>query len=686
MLCAPDIDSKVQAFNEIIIGVYDKFAPLTPTRVKYLPAPWLTADIKALMARRDKARIKLRHADTDANRNLYLSLRKRCSKLCRSAKRKYIHSQIENCPPKKLWTFLRSIGVGKSQCSDAAGVDCEELNKHFCAPPVSVDPTVKQSTLASLESSHFDFPPLDFDEISVDKVLKLLKSVRSRAVGHDGIGMDMLSPICHQIAPFLAHILNFSLSSGTFPSIWKAANVIPLPKKPNPTSLSQFRPISILPVLSKILEQFVNESLTNHLARNNLLNPMQSGFRPGHSTVSALVKITDDIRLNIENKMLTVLVLLDFSSAFNTVDLDILLAVLKSMNLSPTVISWFHSYLSCRQQRIVSDDMVSDWCVLTSGVPQGGILSPILFSVFINGISSSLDSNHHLYADDLQIYLATHFDSFSDAICKINDDLSRISCWTKAHGLLVNASKSQAIIIGSSHFISKVRDSVMPNVIFNGSIIPYSSTVTNLGVTFDQHLSWAAHVDNISKKIFSSLHSLKRLQNFLPFNTKVMLAKSLLLPIIDYADVVFLDASVELVNRLERLQNMCIRFIFGLRKFDHISEFRLQLKWPTMQSRREMHILSFLYNILFNPAAPEYLRQRLQYQSDASGGRLRSADSLALGFPSHSSQTYTKSFTVHATRLWNSLPVSVRKSCSLAVFKVNLVKHFTQEEINMTKL
>lgn len=174
------------------------------------------------------------------------------------------------------------------------------------------------------------------------------------------------------------------------------ANVIPLPKISNPSSYSQFRPISILPILSKIIEHAVFKQLSSFLFNNDLLTPFQSGFRPSHSTVTALLKVTDDIRYAMDNQQLTVLILLDFSNAFNSVDFDILLGILRTLNISPPVIDWFHSYLHGRQQRIRTDEACSDWVVLNAGVPQGGVLSPLLFSIFINEITRSVSCQYHL--------------------------------------------------------------------------------------------------------------------------------------------------------------------------------------------------------------------------------------------------------------------------------------------------
>lgn len=171
--------------------------------------------------------------------------------------------------------------------------------------------------------------------------------------------------------------------------------------------------------------------------------------------------------------------------------------------------------------------------------------------------------------------------------------------------------------------------------------------------------------------MFASLGSLRRLRSFLPLATRIALAQSLLLPILDYADICYLDLTEDQLNKLERLQNVCIRFIFGLRKYDHVSEFRTQLKWLPIRHRRNSHILVLLYNILFNPSTPLYLKKRFNYLSS-----VRCAEMHLLAPPPSSSKFYGNSFTFRAVRLWNALPLDIRRAKSLPVFKNLLKTHY----------
>lgn len=669
---AVSVDETVSLFNSALTHLYDVHAPIRPVKIKHLPAPWLTADIKLLIAKKNLAKSKFKSYPSDKNKARYHALRNRCSTICRDAQRRHIHNSVENGNPAKVWKFLKSLGVGKQpQNSVDHSVDLDQLNLHFSSF-ASFSGSVKLDTLNFLSNIPTpDYPPFSLAQFTDSDVKKNVIAISSNAVGVDNLSRNMILPLIDVIAPIITCILNSSISSNVFPSLWKDADVIPLPKKSSPSSFSDYRPISILPFLSKVLERLVHQQFTSFLNRHALMNPYQSGFRSGHSTTTALVKITDDIRAGMDNRKITVLSLLDFSNAFNTVDFDILLGILRSLNVSPAVVDWFRSYLVGRRQRIKVDSSRSSWCNTLAGVPQGGVLSPLLFSIFINSITSNILSSYHLYADDLQIYSQGSVADLAQTICAMNTDLESILDWSKRYGLKVNPTKTQVMVVGSSKLTARIDFGSLPAIVFDGIQIPFSLQVRNLGVMMDQSLSWAPQVSEVSRRMFAAIASLRRLRNFLPYATKIALAQSLLLPILDYADICYLDLTQDQLNKLERLQNLCIRFIFDLRKYDHVSQFRSQLKWLPIRLRRDSHVLALLYGILFNPATPPYLKERFKYLSS-----IRCSQTHILAPPLSTSKFYNSSFTFRAVRLWNALPVELRLAKSLPIFKNQLKLYF----------
>lgn len=674
---ASSIDDKLNIFNSLVTELFDVYAPFRRVKIKHLPAPWLTHEIRVLMNKRNAAKGKYKLNPSEANRSKYKKLRNRCCRICRDAQREYIHSSVDDKNSSTTWRFLRSLGIGRQQYQNFShGIDLESLNKHFTTT-VTIDRQVKDSTINSIRSlPNHHFPPFHFNQVSSNEILTHILAVRSDAIGSDGISRRMIIMTIESTIPILHHILNHSLTSGTFPAAWRKAYVVPIPKIPNPSCSSHYRPISILPFLSKVLERIVHRQLSIYLARNNLLSSSQSGFRHGHSTVTALIKVCDDIRCAVDNKLLTVISLLDFSNAFNTVDFELLLTVLESTNMSTNVVNWFRAYLCNRQQCVLLDSRFSSYSPLTAGVPQGAVLSPLLFSIFINSISSVISSSYHLYADDLQIYLTTGVDNITDAIEALNADLHRIATWCRSYGLMINPSKSQVAIMGSTRQLSKLANVSLPPIVLDSTIIPISSSVKNLGLIIDSSMSWVPYVNEISRKIFATMRHLRRWKNFLPIKTKTALAKSLLLPILDYADACYLDLSETMLNKLERLQNVCIRFIFGIRKFDHVSQYRRQLKWLPIRSRRNLHALSLLYSVLFHPQTPGYLKERFCFLGSDDQSLVRSQRVNKLKFPQCHTKTYSNSFTAKTVTLWNALPTEIRQSESIKIFKSRLKEHY----------
>ncbi|CAH2092304.1 unnamed protein product [Euphydryas editha] len=674
---APNMDDKLNVFNSLLTELFDKHAPLRPVKLKHLPAPWLTQDIKSLMLKRNAAKSKFKLIPSENNHNKYKKLRNLCSRACRDAQSNFIDNSIKNNSPARIWRFLESLGIGRQRSNLSSSIDLDALNNHF-AKVKSLDNRVKLDTLKHIRAAPLKVnTPFELQPVTSEDVRKHILSIKSDASGSDGINRKLVLLVLDHIIPVLTYIFNFSLSSNTFPNAWQHAHVIPIPKINNPSLFSHYRPISILPFLSKVLERIVFTQLNVFLLKNRILSPYQSGFRTGHSTVTALVKVCDDIRFNMDNKLLTIAVLLDFSNAFNSVDHDILLALLRSIGLSANTISRFSSYLRNRQQRIVANDTLSSYVHLSSGVPQGGVLSPLIFSIFIDSIPPLL-SSYHLYADDLQLYVSTPANDIAGAINKINVDLSCISNWCKSYGLCLNAAKSQVTIIGSPGQICKVDFKTLPPITLNSSILNVTTCVKNLGLLIDNSLSWSPQITEISRKLFASIGSLKRWKNLLPLKVKISLAHALLLPILDYADSCFTDLTEEKLDKLERLQNMCIRFIFGLRKFDHVSSFRARLRWLPIRYRRNLHTLVLLYSILYNPYSPSYLKERFCFlgTDTSSHLELRSRSDNRLKLPTCHTRYFSNSFTVKAVNLWNSLPFAIRYSESIAIFKCRLFKYY----------
>ena len=250
-------------------------------------------------------------------------------------------------------------------------------------------------------------------------------------------------------------IINLSLESGTFPLSFKEAHVTPLLKKSNlpVNNLKNYRPVSNLSFISKIIEKVVSNRLQGHINSNKLNNPMQSAYRKSHSTETALLRVHNDISVSLDKGHVTALTLLDLSTAFDTIDHNTLTNRLAEWyGVSGMALAWFKSYLYGRHQRIKIDKSFSDYSLLEHGVPQGSVLGPLLFSLYtapLSTIISSYGLSHHLYADDTQIYISLTGDTATESLKMLQSCITGVSAWMAQSKLKLNPSKTEFLLIGS---------------------------------------------------------------------------------------------------------------------------------------------------------------------------------------------------------------------------------------------
>ena len=345
------------------------------------------------------------------------------------------------------------------------------------------------------------------------------------ASGLDGIPSFTLiagrSVICYP----LSSIINSSVASSHFPFSWKCASIKPLHKSGNRAAPSNYRPISLLPVPRKIIEKHVRHQLTNHLENNNLMFPFQSGFRSSHSTQTLLLYCLDKWYKAIDAKKFVGVVFLDISKVFDTVDHNLLLSKLADLDLSPSTISWFQSYLSNRCHVTCVSDSFSYPGFPSAGVPQGSVLGPSLFSAFINDLPSVIPPGSTiLFADDTTIYIVSDSISTLQSFLQLCLDLSNL--WLQKNGLTLNTSKTKSMLIHSSR--RKIEDSLGLNV--SGNVVEQVRCFKFLGVYVNDTLTWHDHIDKLCSKVTRSLHLLRCLSWFLPKTLLLLFLKSYILP------------------------------------------------------------------------------------------------------------------------------------------------------------
>uniref|UniRef100_A0A1B6KKS7 Reverse transcriptase domain-containing protein n=1 Tax=Graphocephala atropunctata TaxID=36148 RepID=A0A1B6KKS7_9HEMI len=605
--------------------------------------------------------------------NAYKRLRNQTQQQIRNAKvRFYYRSLAKQQSTKTLWAKLKDLGIGKSAQDIPIPINLNTINDHFVNIPV--DLTGARDYVTELENipccgseDRFSFTP-----VTEADVLGAIMRMTSNAVGVDKIPIRFIKDTLPITLPIITAIFNKSLMSSVFPEIWKSALVRPLPKIPSPQTPSDFRPISILPALSKCLERIVHQQFSSYLEHNHLISNFQSGFRTNHSTTTALLKITDDIRQAMDEKKATLLTLFDFSKAFDCVHHPLLFIKLKRVGFSHGCVDWVKSYLTARQQCVRTGDQNSSWRAVTRGVPQGSVLGPLLFSLYIDDVTTVISHSHfHLYADDLQIYQRFFPNDMTECVSSMISDIDAIAKWAYRHGLKLNETKTQTMVVGYSRLLTKIDFNTAPKLRLNNHELEYSDKVKNLGLIMTKHLGWTDQTVLTCNRVFAGIHSLKRFALFLPLNVKIMLVKTLILLQFNYCDIVINDTTVELSDRLQRAQNYCIKFIFNSRRSDHVTPLFQQLSLMKLKELCDYHTLVLLHSII-TFKSPRYLSENFLFMSDISERYTRRGASI-LSIPHHRTSFFNKSFTVTACRLWNALPDNIRNLGLRSRFRAGVV-------------
>jgi Reverse transcriptase (RNA-dependent DNA polymerase) len=417
-----------------------------------------------------------------------------------------------------------------------------------------------------------------------------------------------------------------------------------------------------LPALSKALEKIMKDQIVTFCNERGLLNRLQSGFRAGHSTTTALLKITDDISKELDRNLVTILLLLDFSKAFDTVNFKLLCQKLRNFfYFSESAIEFVKSYLTGRSQCVYANDTFSSFLPVTQGVPQGSILGPLLFSLFINDISNAiLFSNYHIYADDVQLYLSGSQENIESVVRQINTDLTSISDWSRRNGLCLNSQKTQSMAI------YRHAPSFLPPIRIDDTTIPYSTKVKNLGVLMNCNLTWDDQISTVVSGVNGALSRLWCTADFTPTETRRKLVVALLLPKFQYCDILYSQSSESNKNRLNRCYNSCARYVYNIRSAERISVAAKNITGRTLYQLHESRICSLFHKII-SQREPGYLFDKLRFGRSQRTGILIP--------PRHYHTDYGNSFFVGGAGMWNSLPLEVRSSSSAEVFKRSYLSH-----------
>ena len=681
-----DVTTLLEWYNDGLTSVLNKHAPTQKRVFTIRPDnPWNNADIHSMrkLVRRLERKWKLSGLAID--KEILLHALGDLRSLISTAKVEFLNSKIvEQTGKKSLFKIVDSFLLKKPSLRLPSHDDLLSLLENFGNFFLSK----VRDIWSSLESAGSDLEPEQpltsrifstFSLVTTAEVASLILRCPTKSSPLDPIPTYLLKNLVDVLVAPITKIVNLSLSSGVFPDAMKLALVTPLLKKPNmdPDILSNYRPVSNLSFLSKLIERVVIKQLNAHLESDSesLLVPVQSAYRPYHSTETALLKVVNDLLLSVDEKDTgVVMAFLDQSAAFDLVDHNILIDRLAvRFGIRGHSLAWFQSYLSSRRQSISVSGITSSPVYLLSGVPQGSVLGPVLYNLYtspIHDISTRHGIDNHQYADDDQKYIRfrttpTGADQHK-AFSSLSACIEETKRWGALNRMKYNDTKTEVLLVFSKYGGAKPIN--LSLAVGEEKIKPVSS-VRSLGVTIDSHLTMDGQIRSICKNAFYHLRRISQLKKFLSKPALAQLIHAFVISRLDYCNSLLAGLSKASLDRLQRVQNAAARLLHGAKKFDSIHPILLDLHWLPIAFRIDYKIAVFTYRCL-NGLSPRYLQSLLRLPVSSRLAR----DRLITTKPR--TKTYgSRSFTVYAPQLWNSLPLSVRTATSLAQFCSRLKTH-----------
>ena len=486
---------------------------------------------------------------------------------------------------------------------------------------------------------------------------------------------SLLKQCLPAILPSIVTIINTCLSSGIVPESMKIAAVRPTLKKSNLNSdcLQNYRPISNLSYLSKLTERVAFSRLRIYLNENDLIDTFQSAYRPHHSVETLLTNLTDFVLSEMDKGNIVLLVLFDMSSAFDTLDHTILVKRLQSLGVTGTALKWFSSYIDKRTQYVSVNNSKSDQTHLAYGVPQGSVGGPLLFSIYFQPISTIIRKHnlrYHCYADDIQLFISVRpsSDAIANAVRTVEACIHDMKGWMDSNGLKINESKTEFIILGSKNSLVRVdHDHVFLHV--GDNVIKPASRVRNLGVIFDNNMSFIEHVSSVSKSVRYQLRNLGFIRKFLTPRACEQLLHALISSRLDFCNAILFGLTKRQLDRLQSLQNSSARLLTFTPRMSSITPVLHSLHWLPVRKRIHFKLMLLVYRAL-NGISPQYIKDSLHPYNPTR--TLRSGGHNLLQIPRTCRSWGDNAFSHAGAQLWNKLPSSLRCIPTYSTFKDNL--------------
>ena len=666
-------DSVWKELKQGISETIQKHVP-SKTVTKRHQSPWITRSIRSGQRMKQRYFNRARETNKDSDREKFNKVRKKVQKATKKSYYEYVRNTCLESR-KQFWTFIKKMKTDtagiqslrdKGQLKSDAKSKADILNHQFESIFTVEDPLTKMT-----DNDQRAFPTMPDITVICDGVVKLLKNLKpNKATGPDGVPGQILKMAADELAPALTLLFNMSISTGSLPQDWLTANITPIYKKGDKATASNYRPVSLTSITCKLLEHILHSNIMKHLDKHNILTDKQHGFRAKHSCETQLLQTVHDFAHSLDKRKQTDIIIMDFSKAFDTVPHNRLLYKLRKYGISGFTHTWLTQFLTTRTQRVVVDGEQSDWVKVRSGVPQGTVLGPLLFLLYINDLPHNIKSQVRLFADDCVMYNTINNDNDSHTL---QQDLHTLTQWQDNWQLKFNLDKCYVLKVTRSNSPKQHKYTLGTHT------LQETKTHTYLGVELSGDLKWTNHINRITAKANRALGFIRRNLHPCPQDLKVTAYQTLVRPHLEYCSSVWDPHTQDLITKLESVQRRGARFVSNdYRWTSSVSKMLTKLNWNPLEHRRRASRLTMLHKISQGQVAiPAH--KFIQPVQTRSSSRVN--HSKAYTRIPGKSNVFNDSFFPLTILQWNQLPEHLINITNPDSFKSHVTTHINLQAI-----
>ena len=659
-------DTNWSIFKQVILDAIDLFIPSKQISAKYRP-PWLTSEINKMIRKKQRCYNRAKNTNLEKDWTIFRETRKCIQKALKTAHDNYTNKILtEDGDTKALWRYLKGLkkdtcgigtltknGISATTPSDKAkllnaqfsSVFTKENYKNIPSPAKRVSPNMTQIKVAP------------------EGVKKLLTNLKTKkAMGPDFLPAIVLKECATEISHPLALIIQQSLDTSIVPNDWKEALITPIFKKGTRSDPANYRPVSLTSICCKIAEHIIVSQTMSHLDKFNLLSPNQHGFRSRVSCDTQLLITIHDFAEILNRKSQVDIAVLDFEKAFDKVAHHRLIKKLYSFNINYKVINWIQNFLKKRTQTVVVDGFSSGKESVTSGVPQGTVLGPMLFLIFIDDIVNNLNGTIRLFADDCLIYREITSEKDTD---ELQNDLNTLIKWSNKWQMKFNIKKCNIMTLTNAKEHKIYRQYKMEN-----EPLQRTDNIDYLGIKISTNLTWTNHIDNISNKARKTLGFLRRSLSHTNANLRNYAYRTLIIPKLEYASAIWDPYHKNQINKIEKIQKCAARFVLQKHHFkspnqESTTKMIQDLGWESLEQRRKHSRLMLLYKLI-----NEVVNIPAKYHPPklSTGHTTRKCGNNFVLYNT-TVNSFKYSFLPRTIKDWNALPDSAKTANSILTFK-----------------